>query len=451
MPPKVTLTITSGSQQGQTFEFSERTTCIIGRSPDCNPRLPDDADHKAISRHHCLLDINPPDIRIRDFGSRNGTYVNSVMIGKRDFSLTPEEAARAVYPEHDLKDGDEIKLGQTVFRVSITNRTVVRIGKKCRICGTNVTREQDQQREGDVVCTTCRGDPARLARRIMDRGDDGVGDRAALPGYTILREIGRGAMGAVFLARRDATGEQVALKLMLPQVATSAEARARFLREAENTRALKHPNIVAARDAGCTNGVFYLTLEYCDGGSVDKLITQRGGRVALDEAIALTLQVLDGLDFGHSQQLVHRDIKPANVFLAHSGSRFIAKIGDYGLSKAFDQAGLGGQTRTGATAGTPRFMPRQQLISFRYSHPSVDVWATAATLYAMVTGTAPRDFPPGRDPWSIVLQTDAVPIRRRVPSVPSRVAEVIDTALIDQPSIRFESAAAFKRALERAL
>ncbi|MBV9125107.1 MAG: FHA domain-containing protein, partial [Planctomycetes bacterium] len=83
MPAKVILQVTKGKLQGQEFVFDERTTCILGRADDCNPRLPNDIHHAAISRHHCLLDINPPDIRVRDFGSRNGTFVNGSKIGQR--------------------------------------------------------------------------------------------------------------------------------------------------------------------------------------------------------------------------------------------------------------------------------------------------------------------------------------------------------------------------------
>ena len=82
-------------------------------------QVPDDPAHKTVSRHHCLLDLNPPDIRVRDFGSLNGTYVNGKKIGQREKGMSPEEAANMAFPEHDLKHGDEIQVGDTVFRVSV--------------------------------------------------------------------------------------------------------------------------------------------------------------------------------------------------------------------------------------------------------------------------------------------------------------------------------------------
>ena len=194
---------------------------------------------------------------------------------------------------------------------------------------------------------------------------------------------------------------------------------------------------------------------------------QRGGRLSIDEAVEITLQALDGLEyahhaevpqvrlddgtFGRGEGLVHRDLKPHNLFLSGSGRSRRALIGDFGLAKAFDLAGLSGLTCTGVMAGTPKFMPRPQIREFKYAKPDVDVWAMAATLYFMLTGQFTRDFPPKKEPFNIILSTDAVPIHKRDSSIPPKFAEVIDAALIDQPSIPFKSAADFKRALENAL
>ena len=126
-------------------------------------------------------------------------------------------------------------------------------------------------------------------------------------------------------------------------------------------------------------------------------------------------------------------------------------MGDYGLAKAFDQAGLSGLTCTGAVAGTPYFMPRQQVLDFRFAQPEVDVWAASASLYNMLTGACPRDFPRGEDRWQVVLHTRPVPIRERNAAVPKRLADVIDEALIDDPDIRFKTAADLKDALQGAI
>lgn len=485
MPAVVTLRVTRGPLRGKEFTLAERTTCILGRAPGCAPRLPDDQDHRTISRHHCLLDVNPPDVRIRDFGSLNGTYVNGVKIGQREEHQTPQDAAALRFPEHDLNDGDEIRLGPTVLQVTVTApptctgcgrplddadndnparcptcRTQTRVDPRgvapthaprpCANCGRAVGEDHDG-RGGDVLCAACHAHPERLARHLLERA--GAGDRGLAPvqGYRLLRELGRGGMGAVFLAHHEESGRQVALKLMLPRVAASAQAQQRFLREIQLTRTLRHRNIAAVYDAGGAQGGFYFTTEYCAGDSVDRVAARRGGSVPVDQAVRLTLQALEGLEHAHSCGVVHRDLSPQNILLSDTGPEAVAKICDFGLAKAFDLAGLSGLTRTGTTAGKPHFMPRQQIINFKNAQPEVDTWAIAACLYWLLTGRYPRDFPAHRDPWQVVLQDRAVPIRQRDPSVPKTLAEVIDEALRDRPAIGFRTATALRRALQRAL
>lgn len=150
--------------------------------------------------------------------------------------------------------------------------------------------------------------------------------------------------------------------------------------------------------------------------------------------------------------LVHRDLKPANVFLVKSGEKkLLAKIGDYGLAKAFDLAGMSGLSMAGDVAGTPAFMPRQQVIQYRDAKPEVDVWAAAAMLYYMLTLHYARDFSKDKDRWQTVLQQDAVPIRKRDKTIPAALAAVIDAALVDRPALRFKSAKALRRALAQAM
>jgi serine/threonine protein kinase len=196
---------------------------------------------------------------------------------------------------------------------------------------------------------------------------------------------------------------------------------------------------------------------------VARLLQECGGPLPLAEAGPLVLQALDGLQYCHNtlvpfvpheggewspgQGLVHRDIKPTNLFLSGPSGRRVVKIGDFGLAKAYGKAGLSGLTMMGMLSGTPFFMPRQQVLGYKFARPEVDVWAAAATLYFMLTGRPPRDFS-GDQSWvEVVLETAPVPIRERLASLPARVAEVIDFALIDRPEITFKTAADFKKAL----
>ena len=251
---------------------------------------------------------------------------------------------------------------------------------------------------------------------------------------------------------------------MLPQVAAQPEGVKKFLRETENTKCLQHPHVIQLLDYGFAENAFFFTMEYCDCGDVLKLMETQGGCLPVNIAIPIILQVLDGLIYAHNVEiphvlladgtkgtgkgLVHRDLKPSNIFLTDVNGKMIAKIGDYGLAKAFDLAGLSGQTLTGTKAGSPAFMCRQQLIDFKRALPEVDVWVAAASLYCMLTGDVPRDFV--GDPFSCVLKNDVVPIQKRdnnVENIPQKLADVIDLALREKPQLHFKTAADFKQAL----
>jgi eukaryotic-like serine/threonine-protein kinase len=449
MTASVTLRVVQGRLERTEYVFDERTTCILGRADDCAPRLPDDEYHRTVSRHHCLLDINPPDVRIRDFGSLNGTFVNGTRIGKREAHQTPEEGAALPFPEHDLADGDEIRLGkETVFRVSIQLPAGCRTlsVSRCAKCDREVGGELGG-RSGEYVCATCQAEPGAVAKHLVNLAGRGRRELAPIAGYTLLRELGRGGMGAVYLARHQYTGQLVALKVMLPKVAANPAARERFFREVELTRALRHPNIAALCDAGFAEGIFYFTSEYCEGGSLDQLLARGGGLLETATAVRLACQALEGLAYAHREGVVHRDLTPHNILLSETDDSLVAKVGDFGLAKAFDQAGLSGLTRTGAAAGKPLYLPRQQVINFRNVTPAVDVWALAACLYHALTGAYPRNFPRGKDPWDIVLSTNPVPIRKREPSIGQALASVIDKALQEEPEIGFQSADDLRHAL----
>lgn len=503
MAGKVTLEIMEGPMTGKVFSFEEHDTFLFGRLDECQAYLPDDLK---VSGHHFILEVNPPDACVRDLGSMNGTYVNNVKHGGREEGESPEQGAQRQYQDVSLKDGDRVMAGDTVFVVRIdapafccecgneipssnraqnqlpggmflcseckakaTPATVrdirapsPRIPKavRCKKCHKDVSKEVGPHRRGDYICTDCRREPAEFIRRLLERARAGDRGLVAIRGYTILKELGRGGMGVVYLARHEQSGEQVALKLMLPEIAAGDRSKQSFLREVDVTKQLDHTNVVRFRESGYSEGAFYMILDFCDGGTVHELALSSGGRLSQKEAKRIILQALDGLDYIHKAPVcvklcdgrtvkvngvVHRDVSPQNILLA--GPSKIAMISDCGLSKAFETAGYSGMT-SGTTAGKPMYMPRQQVINYKYAKPEVDVWAAAACLYNMLTGQFPRDFRRGRDPVQTILSTDAVPIRKRNPSVSVPLAEVIDHALRDKPEIGFKTVADLKQALE---
>jgi serine/threonine protein kinase len=163
------------------------------------------------------------------------------------------------------------------------------------------------------------------------------------------------------------------------------------------------------------------------------------------------LDAIDGLVYVHSHDIVHRDLKPSNILLAGSEGRWTAKISDLGLAKNFERAGFSSFTVTGHCAGSPGFMPREQLTDFKRVKPVSDIWSIGATFYNMLTGQVPRNFAQNRDPIEIILRDEVVPVRDRDPSVPRPVAAAIDRALAEDVKARFQTAAEMRDALTKAL
>ncbi|MGO9510633.1 MAG: protein kinase domain-containing protein, partial [Mycobacterium sp.] len=454
------LSVVEGPGTGAQYRYAERATAIVGRADDCDPRI-DDAGQMLVSRHHCLFDINPPDIRVRDFGSLNGTHVNGEEIGRREPGQTPEEGARLMFRERDLVDGDRIKLGNTIFQVWITvpaapTQPGTVAPATCSACGGPLD-DDPQRTAGEGVCHQCAADRGGAIDALLQRLVAADGELPEIRGHELVKKLGFGGQGAVYLARRKPSGELVAVKMLLAKVAVKERSRAMFEREIDSIRVLNHPNVVSFREAGRVGSAWFFTSEYCAGGSVDDLV-EREGPLAPDRAVPIVLQALAGLGYAHTAPLpngsiglVHRDIKPGNILLARQGRDLVTKVADFGLAKAFDRAGLSGMTMTGSVGGTMPFMARPQLIQYKYAKPDVDVWSMAASLYWMLTRQYPRTFGKREDPIRVVLDTMPVPIRERDPRIPPRLAAVIDEALIDTPRITVTSAAELAAALSGAL
>lgn len=435
---KVVLTITEGSLKGQEFEFTDRTTWVVGRAKDCNLQLPNDKQHEKISRYHCKLIINPPMVRIQDLGSLHGTYVNGQMIGRRTVNQAPSETTRTNFPEHELADGDEINLGgKTVLQVRIEQSSVeTATVPVATALGTSMMEQ------------TVFIPRSQTASSNSENLGNGSVDRPNIEGYTLLQELGKGTLSVVYMAQNPQR-EVVALKTVKPKSKQSVLMEM-LLPEIERLKALQHPNLVQLVDGGYANGTYFFAQEYCAGGSVADLI-QRGERPSIDQAVAILFQVLDGLEYAHQQEnqgSIHGSLKPANLLLAQHQGVQVAKISDYGLIPALERVGLDLSNST--TANALAFVPRQWATQSNNTKPEIDLWSIAACFYTMLTGTSPRDFS-GKNPYLTLLQTDPVPVRQRNPQISNSLAEFVDTALSDQHQLSFTSVSAFRTALNNAL
>jgi eukaryotic-like serine/threonine-protein kinase len=426
---RVTLRVLAGPYHGQEFVFDQHDTFLIGRSENAHLYLPED---RFFSRHHCLLEIAPPRCFLRDLGSTNGTYVNGQRV-----------------QESFLKSGDRIQGGQTVLEVDVqveqrpseaeapTLTKPFEIKIECANCGRRETVEGSATNEPmTFICEECREELKRQPQPV--------------PGYEMIKLLGRGGMGCVMLARSEKTGRAVAIKTLLPEVAVADQAVRRFVREIEVAAALDHPNIVRYLESGTHNGAVYLVTEFVEGSDAARLADSQGGRLPYKQAIDVITQALDALAYAHGKGYIHRDIKESNILLSGSAPNYTAKLTDFGLAKSFTQSGMSGITMAGDMAGTFAYMPPEQIKDFRNVKPTSDIYAIGMTAYSLLAGDTALDVGPAGDMAATVraiFEAPIVPLRQRAPEVPERVAEVIERALAKDPAHRWQSAAAMRTAL----
>jgi eukaryotic-like serine/threonine-protein kinase len=257
--------------------------------------------------------------------------------------------------------------------------------------------------------------------------------------YELAEELGRGGMGRVVVAHDRALGRDVAIKLL--ESTDDPTARERFLREARSAARLHHPNVVAVYDTGEEDGRPYLVTELVRGRSLAELL-RRDGPMAVDEAIGVTLGVLEGLAAAHRAGMVHRDVKPANVLLPDDGG---VKLSDFGIAKALDDA-ASELTAAGSVMGTPTYLA-PELLSGSPPSPASDLYSVGCLMYAQLTGSPP--FATG-EPLTIAYahrNEPVPPIEQARSDLPPDLVAVLTRALEKDPADRFNDATTMRTAL----
>jgi serine/threonine-protein kinase len=211
---------------------------------------------------------------------------------------------------------------------------------------------------------------------------------------------------------------------------------------------LKHPNIVEWLEQGMTRGQFWFAMEFVNGTNLEALANSDPGRFPIKQACRMACQVLKGLEQAHSLGFVHRDIKPENILIARQPEGLVAKISDFGLAKSFRGLGLSGLTFSGEMRGTVPFMPPEQMLDFKTVLPSGDLYATAATLYYLLTSQFIYDqVTDGGDLIRTLLEESPVPVQNRRPDIPNNLAAVLEKCLARDPKDRYPTATAMRQAL----
>ncbi len=466
---RINLTVVEGPHQGKVFAFAGHSNFLVGRAKQANFRIEDQG--KFISRAHFMVEVNPPLCRLTDMGSTNGTIVN-------------DRPVKAV----DLQDGDPITAGKTVLVVSLVDEPagtadssgathVIDLGAQFdphatgspSRAGPDRAQQPQTRSQADptgldpTLCRSCsvhQPGPAagRASASTLTGGpalcptcrDQLLASPQAIPGYRIVRELGRGGMGVVYLEIREGDGARVALKTIKPEVASGESEVRRFLREAAILSGLDHPHIVAFRESGETDGVLHFAMDFVPGVDASKLLKDHGGPLPPARAAALIGQMLQALDYAHAKGIVHRDIKPANLLVESEGGRETLKLSDFGLSRVYQTSKMSGLTMQGDLGGTFAFMAPEQITDLRDARPPVDQDSAGATLYKLLTDRYVYDLPkhyPGQ--VQRILFNDPVPILARKPDLPEGLAAVVHRSLARHPAARFKDVRERRRALAR--
>jgi WD40 repeat protein len=309
-----------------------------------------------------------------------------------------------------------------------------------------------------------------VASAVDESGLNGLSGQVGR--FRIVRELGRGGFGVVYLAEDTKLRRRVALKLPRPEMLLAGDLRQRFLREAQATAALDHPNILPAFETGEIGSLCYLVSPYCAGGTLAEHLAGRVKPLAPRQAAKLTLLLAEATHYAHTRGVLHRDLKPGNVLVEAVGEPnggaageldFLPRISDFGLAQFVDadgdaeSSGLAGgapslATRTGAIFGTPRYMAPEQAEGRRDAiGPATDVYGLGVILYEALTGAALFSAPGRLELLRQVLEQDPTPPRQIRKDTPRDLEAICLKCLEKRPDRRYPTAAELAADLRRFL
>lgn len=280
--------------------------------------------------------------------------------------------------------------------------------------------------------------------------------------YHLEAELGRGGMGIVFQARQTDLHRKVAVKMILHGPLASAGEVDRFLKEARAVAKLQHPHIVQVYEVGEQVGQHYLAMEFVDGTSLERLLSEqksRNGLPAPDDAVRFLLPLVQAVHFLHQQGVLHRDLKPGNILLQRTehklptdgwASAYLAKIADFGLAKSL----LGDDTQctaSGIIVGTPSYMAPEQASNTKKLTPAADVYALGAILYELLTGQPPFKAATTLDTIVMLLENEPEQPRKLRPEIPKPLESIVLKCLEKDPDKRYASAEELAADLKRYL
>lgn len=372
-----------------------------------------------ISRSHCEIRATPTGYYVRDLGSKNGTFVNG---------------ARVV--EARLRNGDRIQAGlaHLAFQCDTPEGEGTQVAPPhlCAACGKTIPLDalgSARHTQSRVYCGPCVA-ACPLLGRIIGR-------------YEIVQYLGKGSIGSVFKADQLSMGRLVALKILHGELTTDAEAVGRFLRDARTVGALSHPNIIRIYDMNHSEGYYFISMEYAQGGDLGSLLA-RQGPLPIRQVVDYAVAACSALAYAHAAGTLHRALKPTNLLLTRDG---ILKVSDLGLAKSLDLAGLSTVSTAGATLSTVIYMPPEQIADASAADARADIYSLAMTCYQLLTGEFPYQVATVSELVRAFLNQKPRPLRSLREDCPPELDATLLRAIAPDPARRFQSADQFQHAL----
>ncbi|NLO39100.1 MAG: protein kinase [Ruminiclostridium sp.] len=469
----VQLVVIEGYDKDKLLSFEATCSYSVGRGDMDQPvDLKLDSRDRLVSRLHFFIDYRPPRFFIRDNHSTNGTLIKSK--NKKNILWNQES---------EIFVGDLIIAGNTIFRlemiepVKTARETPSSVGSgepgNADIPGVHNKIPPVKNTGPAMNCIDC-GLPLTTGMTASELESFGLpvfmcpNCAAAytcehslkdLMEYRILKKIGEGSMGLVFLARQETTGMLAAIKTIIPGMSASETDLLLFEREINIMRGLDHPNITKLYEFSFLDDRHYFISEYMPGGDLLLKNDCHGGRMPWKKACIIVCDILSALHYSHEKGIIHRDIKPSNILLKkYLQGNDVPKLTDFGLAKMYENAGLTNITKTTDRRGTPLFMAPEQFINYRYCKPQADIYSTGIVLYYLLSGSFPftesltkRDDPLSflrkRDPILAILENKPVPVLERNPSIPVALSQIVYTAIRRTPEERFRTAKEMRQAI----
>ncbi len=341
--------------------------------------------------------------------------------------------------EQEMRAAEELALaasglGSGLLRRQATTESAISVPvlKVCPQCG----------QEYETSARFCPTDGTAL----RPKGTDSLIGRVLAERYHILKRIGEGGMGRVYLGEHVKMNRQCAIKVMSPALVNDHESAARFAREASSAARIIHPNVAAVFDYGESDGHVYLVMEYVEGEPLSRILA-REAPLSVERAVDLARQIADGLDAAHELGIVHRDLKPDNILITRNkAGKEVAKVVDFGIAKAIKEPAHDALTRTGLVIGTPEFMSPEQLLGDPIDARS-DLYALGCILHLMLTASPPFAAATREQMIKRRLTEDAPHIQVIDPGLPDTLDRIVARLLARSPAERYGSAAEARDAL----